>query len=230
VLLSRETIGTLASVSRSQVIRCEASLVARGMLRIERTKIPSVFQYQVMRVQLPLFVLSNGSNTGSNAGTGGWSSAGLNPASVQNAVDNNEITARLAGASAGTVPTRNGDPPGCSHQVHIETEHLKKSKSKTRAEVRPHGTNISPGSFKDDEQRRSIEARNSRIETDIEQLRESSAGLSKDIYPDEWQRLVDRIAEKTKALRPMTAEEFEERRRVLAGQAARCLGAKRERT
>ena len=206
VLLTRETIGSLASVSRSQVIRCEASLASRGMLRIEPTRHRHVFLYCVSRVQLDLFDRK---------------SLFLTPSSVENpveyAVGNTASTARLADASAGTVPTRDDEPPDCSHQEQIETEHLRNSKSKTRAEVRLRAAN-SPA---DEEQKRRIEARNHRVESEIEQLVESRAGLSREIYPEEWQRCADRIGARSQSLQPMTAKQFNERKKLLAEQARR---------
>jgi len=214
VLLTRETIGSLAGVSRSQVIRCEASLVSRGMLRMEPTRHRHVFLYCVSRVQLDLFDRKNLFSPGCKYSPDP-SALVENP--VEYAVGNTASTARLADASAGTVPTRDDEPPDCSHQEQIETEHLRNSKSKTRAEVRLRAAN-SPA---DEEQKRRIEARNRRVEGEIEQLVESRAGLSREIYPEEWRRCMDRIGARAKSLQPMSAKQFNERKKLLAEQAKR---------
>ena len=167
VLLTRKVIGELASVSRSQVIRCEKSLAARGVLAMLPTKLEHVFLYRVRRVQLDLFP--------GNSRSGVRLSAGLNPASVENAVDNNGITAYRGGTADRDLTHRAREPEKLAWQVHIETEELINSKDKTRAEVRPRGPKI-PGLETEQEQRRRIEARDARLAKEQEARREIRIG------------------------------------------------------
>lgn len=181
VALTRKVIGELASVSRRQVIRCEESLVPRGMLRIEATRHSHVFLYRVSRVQLGLFDRSSLR-----------SSAGLAPASVQNAVDNNGITARPAGAGTETVPASLARPPDRACWAHIETEHHINSKSKTRAEVRLRDEKISG-----DEKTRRIEARDHRLMKEEDARREARVGTFEfagpiRVDPETLKRILDR--------------------------------------
>lgn len=199
VLLAREAIMQLASVSRSQVIRCESSLGSRGMLRMERTRHRHVFLYCVQRVQLDLFDRRKIYDSASP----------LVEKPVQNAVGNTGSAARPGDPGSGTVPIRDDEPPDRSYQEQIETENLINSKSKTRAEVRPRAAN-----FADEEgKKRRIEAREDRVIREIEYLRNSSVGMGPGLEHIVAERIQE-IAAKMDSLRPLSAAEYDRRRRA----------------
>lgn len=198
VLLTREVIMQLSSLSRSQVIRCEGSLSLRGMLRMERTKHRHVFMYCVQRVQLDLFDRKKFYSSASS----------LVEKPVQNAVGNTGSTARPGGPGAGTIPTRDDEPPDRSYQVQIETENHINSKSKTRAEVRPRAVNFPD----ENEQRRRIEARYERVAGEIELQRESMTGMGPG-SESEIKEGIARIAAAMGSLKPTSTAEYERRKR-----------------
>lgn len=204
VLLARNTIMTLASIGRTKLIECEQSLCARGLLVMSPTKLPHVFLYRVRRGQLDLFDQKKSVD-----------SEGLVKNSVQNAVDNNWITAPLAGARTDTVRAVDAGPPDRPPRERLYTELLTNSKDKTRAEVRPRDALTSSlraaSTAHTPDKRLKIEYRNMRIAREIESLRESIVGAGPG-REDLVQSVVEDIARKMESLRPLTQEEWNARR------------------
>jgi hypothetical protein len=246
VRLTRKSIGSLASMSPRQVMRCEETLKARGMLRVGPTEHAHVFRYQVLRVQGHLF------DKGPMVDPVGKP--------VEYAVGNTGSAARLEGSSAGTLPDRRDRPPDLAYQSYIETEHLKTTNSKPGAEVR--ADSLFPVNFKElpkerrreivrrrierhldetkaEEDRRKVEARDKRLGLDprraerdervganpLAERQASPASISM-VIPAEFREALAAAAP-APPRSAMTEEEIAERKKVLREQAERLKAARR---